>query len=534
METVANPEHAKKLEPLGLINLGNLYWNAGAAFLYEQSIRRREGYLAHNGPLVVRTGQYTGRSPKDRFIVKDDVSKDLVNWGPINVPIEPDRFENLFRRLQAYTQGKDLFVQDCHVNADPQYQKPIRVITETAWHNLFARNMFIRSHEPGYYHEPIFTVLNLPNFKAIPEYDGTNSEAFVIISFTKKMVIIGGTSYGGEIKKSIFSVMNYMLPQEDVLPMHCSANVGVNGDSALFFGLSGTGKTTLSADPTRKLIGDDEHGWSPNGVFNMEGGCYAKVINLSEEAEPEIYSTTKRFGTILENVAMDINTRRVDLDDNSLTDNTRASYPITHIPNIVKEGHGPHPKNIIFLTADAFGVLPPISKLTRAQAMYHFISGYTSKLAGTERGVKDPQPAFSTLFGAPFMPLDPLTYAEMLGKRMEQHDATVWLVNTGWTGGPYGEGHRMAIKYTRMMVNSALEGQLEGVSFNQEPIFGLQIPAEVPGVPAEVLQPRETWKDKKAYDKQAVELAKKFHENFKHFEQDASDEIRGAGPLAGA
>lgn len=533
METYSTPKHRELLENIGLTNLGNVYWNPNAPFLYERAIRRREGMIAHLGPLVVRTGQYTGRSPKDRFIVHDAASEKLVDWGKINVPIEPERFNSLFLRLQAYVQGKDLFVQDAHVGADPDYQKPIRVITETAWHNLFARNMFIRSHEPGYYHEPFFTVLNLPNFKAIPEVDGTNSEAFVIISFERKMVIIGGTSYGGEIKKSIFSVMNYVLPQENVLPMHCSANVGPNGDTALFFGLSGTGKTTLSADPNRRLIGDDEHGWSPNGVFNMEGGCYAKVINLSAEAEPEIYQTTRAFGTILENVAMDVNTRRVDLDDNSLTENTRASYPITHIPNIVPEGHGPHPKNIIFLTADAFGVLPPISRLTTEQAMYHFISGYTSKLAGTERGIKDPQPAFSSLFGAPFMPLAPQKYAEMLGKRMEEHGAKVWLVNTGWTGGAYGEGHRMEIKYTRAMVNAALDGSLDKVVFDTEPVFGLEIPAEVPGVPSEVLTPRQTWKDPEAYDKAAEQLAKRFHENFKEYEKDAGDEILAAAPPAG-
>lgn len=533
MESFTTPQHRKILEDIGLTNLGNVYWNPGAAFLYEQAIRRREGLLAHQGPLVVRTGQYTGRSPKDRFIVRDSVSDKTVNWGSINVPVEAEKFDNLFRRLQAYVQGKDLFVQDAHVGADPKFQKPIRVITETAWHNMFARNMFIRSHEPGYYHDPFFTVLNLPNFKAIPEIDGTNSEAFIIISFERKMVIIGGTSYGGEIKKSIFSVMNYQLPQEEVLPMHCSANVGPEGDAALFFGLSGTGKTTLSADPTRRLIGDDEHGWSPNGVFNMEGGCYAKVINLSPEAEPEIFSTTKRFGTILENVAMDVNTRRVDLDDNSLTENTRASYPITHIPNIVPEGHGPHPKNIIFLTADAFGVLPPISKLTTEQAMYHFISGYTSKLAGTERGIKDPQPAFSSLFGAPFMPLAPQKYAEMLGERMQEHGATVWLVNTGWTGGQYGEGHRMEIKYTRAMVNAALNGSLEKCEFEVEPMFGLNIPVEVPGVPSEVLFPKRTWKDGAAYDKAAEQLASRFHENFEKYEKDAGADVASAAPPAG-
>jgi len=534
MEVVANPAHAEHLKPLGFINLGNVYWNPGTAFLYEQAIRRREGYIAHLGPLVVRTGSYTGRSPNDRFIVMDEFSKDIVHWGKINVPIDEERFSRLFHRLQAYVQGKDLFVQDCHVNADQQYTKPIRVVTETAWHNLFARNMFIRSHEPGYYHEPIFTVLNLPNFKAIPEVDGTNSEAFIIISFKKKMVIIGGTLYGGEIKKSIFSVMNFMLPQEGVLPMHCSANIGPDGKTALFFGLSGTGKTTLSADKNRQLIGDDEHGWSPNGVFNMEGGCYAKVINLSQEAEPEIFDTTRRFGTILENVSLDINTRQIDLMDGSLTENTRASYPLHHIPNIAPSSTGGHPKHIMFLTADAFGVLPPISKLTRSQAMYHFMSGYTAKLAGTERGVTEPKAAFSTLFGAPFMPLASQKYAEMLGERIDKYNAQVWLVNTGWTGGPYGVGHRMPIKHTRAMINAALNGELDSVETLQEPFFGLHIPKSIPGVPDEVLNPRLTWEDKAAYDKKATELASLFHQNFDAgFAEDSSEEIRMAGPLVG-
>jgi len=533
METVANPEHAKRLESLGLINLGNVYWNPGTSFLYEQAIRRREGYLGHLGPLVVRTGNYTGRSPNDRFIVMDDISKDTVDWGKFNVSIEEEKFRNLFHRLRAYVQGKDLFVQDCHAGADHSYKLPIRVITETAWHNLFARNMFRGSHDPGFEHKPRFTVLNLPNFKAIPELDSTNSEAFIIISFKFNLVIIGGTSYAGEIKKSIFSVMNYLLPKEDVLPMHCSANVGPDGESALFFGLSGTGKTTLSADESRQLIGDDEHGWSPDGVFNMEGGCYAKVIKLSKEAEPEIFATTRRYGTILENVGFDTNSRKVDLDDNSLTENTRASYPLDHIPNIKEDSKGPHPKNVMFLTADAFGVLPPISLLSKEQAMYHFISGYTAKLAGTERGVKDPKATFSSLFGAPFMPLAPQKYAEMLGEKMEKHGSKVWLINTGWTGGAYGTGHRMEIKYTRAMVNAALNGDLNNVEFEQEPFFGLMIPKSVDGVPSEILNPKNTWNDGDAYDKKATELASLFHENFMVSGNKASDIVKKAGPLVG-
>ncbi|MDP8206662.1 MAG: phosphoenolpyruvate carboxykinase (ATP) [Candidatus Electryonea clarkiae] len=532
METIQGKEK-HGLEYLGLTNLGTIYWNPSTPFLYEQAIRRREGYLAHHGPLVVRTGHYTGRSPNDRFIVDDSYSHDKVDWGPDNVPFPQDKFEMLFRRLQAYVQGRDLFVQDVHSGADMDYRLPVRVINEFAWQNLFARNLFRQPHDPGHRHDAAFTVLGMPNFKAIPEFDGTNSEAFVVLSFERKLVLIGGTAYAGEMKKSMFSAMNLILPGEDVLPMHCSANVGPNGDCALFFGLSGTGKTTLSADQSRQLIGDDEHGWSPNGVFNFEGGCYAKVIKLSHEAEPEIHETTRRFGTILENVGFDIDTRRVDLYDGSLTENTRAAYPLGHIPNVKEDSMGPHPKNVIFLTADAFGVLPPISKLTPEQAMYHFMSGYTAKLAGTERGVTEPKATFSACFGSPFMTLSPTVYAELLGKKLHEQKSNVWLVNTGWTGGPFGVGHRMEIKYTRIMVNAALDGKLDNVPTRQEKIFGLHIPESVPGVPAKVLDPKMTWDDKGAYDIKAGELAELFHKNFKAFAAKSTPEVIDAGPLHG-
>lgn len=530
METV----HASHgLDDIGLTNLGNVYWNPTTPVLYEQIVRRREGYVAHLGPVVVRTGNYTGRSPDDRFIVDDAVSHDLVDWGPVNISFDKAKFDLIFRRLQAYVQGKDLFVQDAHVGADPDYHLPIRVVTEFAWQSMFARNMFRQVHVPGYHHNPQFTVIAMPNFKAIPEIDGTNSEAFILLSFERRLVLIGGTSYAGEMKKSMFSAMNFLLPGKDVLPMHCSANMGSDGDVALFFGLSGTGKTTLSADPHRQLIGDDEHGWSSNGVFNFEGGCYAKVIRLSEEAEPEIYSTTRRFGTILENVGFDIDSRRVDLDDDSLTENTRASYPLAHIPNVVHSAMGGHPTNVIFLTADAFGVLPPLSKLTSEQAMYHFLSGYTAKLAGTERGVQDPKPAFSACFGAPFMTLSPTVYANMLGKLLKKHGSRVWLVNTGWTGGPYGTGHRMPIKHTRAMINAALAGDLDDVDTRREEYFGLHIPVSVPNVPSEVLDPKTTWSDPVSYEKKATELAGAFHDNFRKFEGNVDENIILAGPLAG-
>ncbi len=520
------------LDYLKLKNLNQVYWNPTTAKLYEEIIQRREGLLSHMGPVVVRTGAYTGRSPNDKFIVKEPSTEKNISWGKVNRPFDPEKFEDLWHRMQAYLQGKDVFIQDNHIGADPKYKIPLRIITEYAWQSLFARNMFNRilDFDELKNHVPEYTIVVLPGFKAIPEIDGTNSEAFILLHLAKKMVLIGGTSYAGEIKKSAFTLMNFVLPFEDVLPMHCSANVGVKGDTALFFGLSGTGKTTLSADPNRRLIGDDEHGWSEQGVFNFEGGCYAKVIRLSPEAEPEIYETTRRFGTILENVAIDPYTRRVDLDDASLTENTRASYPITHLEHIVPEGMGGHPKNVIFLTADAFGVLPPISRLTPEQAMYQFLLGYTAKVAGTERGITEPEATFSSCFGAPFMPQHPTVYAELLGDKINHHHAAVWLVNTGWIGGPFGVGKRISIKYTRTLLNSALEGKLDQVNYQKDPVFGLSVPASCPGVPSEILMPKNTWQDKKAYDEQARKLARLFRENFREYEKHVSQDVLKAGP----
>jgi len=517
----------------GIRNANTVWWNLSTPALYEQAVQRHEGLVAHLGPLVTRTGQYTGRSPKDRFIVKEPSTENTVHWGRVNVPFEPERYEVLRARLTAYLQGRDLFVQDCYTGADPDHKMPIRVINETAWHNLFARNMFIQEHDPEKLaaHDPEYTIIHAPGFLAVPEEDGTNSEAFVILHLGKKEVLIGGTAYAGEIKKSMFSIMNYLLPRKGVLPMHCSANYGESEDDvALFFGLSGTGKTTLSADSTRTLIGDDEHGWSDNGVFNFEGGCYAKVIRLSPEGEPEIYQTTRRFGTILENVAMDSQRRRLDLDSDAFTENTRASYPIPHIPNATRQLRGGHPRNVLFLTADAFGVLPPVSKLSSAQAMYHFLSGYTAKVAGTERGITEPQPNFSACFGAPFLPLDPVTYADLLGEKTRKHDAQVWLVNTGWSGGPFGVGHRMELEHTRGMVRAILDGSLADVPTVEDPVFGVQVPESCPHVPSEILQPRNTWEDKDAYDAQAAKLAGMFTDNFQHFQGRVSDEVAGAGP----
>jgi phosphoenolpyruvate carboxykinase (ATP) len=519
------------LDKHGLVNVNDVYWNLPTSALYEEAVRRREGLIAHLGPLVVRTGHHTGRSPNDKFIVREASSQEAIWWGNVNRPFDPERFDRLYARLLAYLQLKDVFVQDCFASADPEYRIPIRVITEYAWHSLFARNMFIQASLDQYANfEPEFTIIDTPRFHAVPSMDGTQSEVYIIVHFGQKVVIIGGTSYGGEIKKSVFTILNYLLPLEHVLSMHCSANVGENGDVALFFGLSGTGKTTLSADPHRRLIGDDEHGWSERGVFNFEGGCYAKVIRLSAEAEPEIYQSTRRFGTILENVAIETSTRRVDLDDDTLTENTRAAYPVTHLPQIVRSGMAGHPNNIIFLTADAFGVMPPIAKLTPQQAMYHFLSGYTAKVAGTEKGVVEPQATFSTCFGAPFMALHPTVYAKLLGEKIEKHQVQCWLVNTGWTGGPYGVGQRMRIAYTRAMINAALNGDLEGASFEPDPIFGVYMPAACCDVPNEVLRPRNTWTDKTAYDQQAHKLARMFADNFRQFEDMVTEEVRAAGP----
>ena len=534
MQTQNTTHSQYGLENHGIRNVNTIYWNLSTPLLYEEAIRRREARLAHLGPLVVRTGQHTGRAPNDKFIVKEPSSADKVWWGKVNKPIAPEQFEILKKRLLAYLQGKDLFVQDCFAGADPQYRLPIRVITETAWHSLFARDMFIRATpEELAAHQPQFTVINAPNFHADPEIDGTRSEVFIALNFAQKTVLIGGTQYAGEIKKSIFTVLNYLLPQQHVLSMHCSANIGSSGETAVFFGLSGTGKTTLSADPTRTLIGDDEHGWSDRGVFNFEGGCYAKVIKLSPTAEPEIYDTTRRFGTLLENVAFDSVTGRLDLDDDALTENTRAAYPISHISNATRDGLGGHPTNIIMLTADAFGVLPPIAKLTSAQAMYHFLSGYTAKVAGTEKGVTEPTATFSTCFGAPFMALSPTVYANLLGEKIAQHQVNVWLVNTGWSGGPYGIGQRMKIAYTRAMVHAALNGALDDVATTSDPIFGIAVPMTCPDVPPEVLNARNTWADKAAYDAQARKLAGMFADNFQTFEKDVSQDVRDAGPRRG-
>jgi len=522
----------KDLEALGIKNLHEVFYNNGIPALYEQVVRRREGLLAHLGPIVVRTGYHTGRSPNDKFFVKEPTSENNIWWGKVNKSMNEGDFDKLFAKMMTYIQGKDLYVEDCYVCADEKYRLPIRVINEAAWHNLFAKNMFRRYDDPSEleHHVPQFTVINMSHFYAFPLYDGTNSEVFIIINFGKKLVLIGGTSYAGEIKKSIFTILNYLMPIKNVMSMHCSANVGERGDVAIFFGLSGTGKTTLSADPKRKLIGDDEHGWSEEGVFNYEGGCYAKVIRLSEEAEPDIYEATRRFGTILENVQIDSQTRRIDLNDDTLTENTRAAYPITYIKNIMEEGKAGHPENIVMLTADAFGVLPPISKLTAEQAMYHFISGYTAKVAGTEKGVTEPKATFSTCFGAPFMVWHPSVYAKLLGEKIKKHKVKCWLVNTGWTGGPYGVGSRMKIKYTRAMLNAALDGKLDKVEYETYPIFNLQIPKTCEGVPSEVLNPKNTWEDKKAYDEMAKVLADMFVNNFKEYEAETTKEISAAGP----
>jgi len=496
-------------------------------------VRRREGAILHLGPLVVTTGDYTGRSPRDKFVVRESLSENEIWWGKINQPLAEDRYASLFRKVMAYIQNRDIFVLDAYAGADPQYRLPIRIITEYAWHNLFSRNMFILETDPEKLskHVPAFTVIDMPRLHAEPEYDATRSQTFIVVNFKERLVMIGGTEYAGEIKKSIFTALNYYLPNQGVLSMHCSANYGHKQDDvALFFGLSGTGKTTLSNDPQRMLIGDDEHGWSDDGIFNFEGGCYAKVIRLDPKGEPEIYQTTRRFGTILENVVYSSANRRVNLDDATYTENTRAVYPISHIANADREGMAGHPKNVIFLTADAFGVLPPISRLSKAQAMYHFLSGYTAKVAGTERGVTEPQPEFSTCFGAPFIPVHPNRYAQLLGEKIDRHSAQVWLVNTGWTGGPYGEGSRIKLNHTRRMISAILSGELTGVSTTREPFFDLEIPVHVEGVPDQLLNPRHTWQDPERYDAQAGRLAEMFAENFLQFAEGVTPEIRAAGP----
>ena len=507
------------------LKAATLWENLSPAELIEHAVRRGEGVLGRDGQLIVDTRPHTGRSPKDKFFVKEPSSQDHIDWGDTNQPIEPARFDALFDRVQAYLSERDVYQRDCYVGADERYRVPVRVYTEFAWHSLFAHHLFItpKTPDPGFV--PEFTVVDAALFQGDPERDGLRTSTFCLVNFERRMILIGGTRYAGEIKKSVFTIMNYLLPLRDALPMHSSANVGKDGDTAIFFGLSGTGKTTLSSDPHRPLIGDDEHGWSTDGVFNFEGGCYAKVIRLSQTAEPEIWAATNRFSTVLENVVYDERTRDLDVDSEAKTENTRSAYPLEFIPNVVPGSKGPNPNTIIMLTADAFGVLPPISKLTRQQAMYHFLSGYTAKVAGTERGVTEPTATFSTCFGAPFMVHHPTVYAKLLGKKIDEHEVECWLVNTGWNGGPYGVGKRMSIAHTRAMVNAAIEGTIPR-EFESEPFFGLRIPKSVPGVPDEVLNPRNSWADKAAYDAQARKLATLFFENFKRFEPYASEGVK--------
>ncbi|GGR85637.1 phosphoenolpyruvate carboxykinase (ATP) [Deinococcus sedimenti] len=521
--TATNP-----LADLG-IKTATIHLNPGVTELYADAIRLGEGVQAASGPLTVRTNK-TGRSPKDRFIVEDDQTRDRVWWGGFNTPISPVVFDRLLDKMTRYAEGKELFVQQVYAGTDPRYRIGCRMVTEMAYHSLFIRNMFVRPtpDELESFHTD-WTVLNIPSFKADPAVDGVRSDTFIIVNFTKKMIIAGGTQYAGENKKGIFGVLNYLLPEAGVMPMHCSANVGEGGDVALFFGLSGTGKTTLSADPSRKLIGDDEHGWTDTGVFNFEGGCYAKVINLNAEAEPAIYRTTRTYGTVLENVVLD-DQGQPDLNDGSLTENTRSAYPIDQIGNVQPGSIAGHPKNVVFLTADAYGVLPPISRLSAEQTMYQFISGFTAKIPGTEDGVTEPSPTFSTCFGAPFMPRHPGEYARLLAQKVQESGARVWLVNTGWSGGMYGQGKRMSIAHTRAMINAALSGALDDVPFEKEGFFDLEIPTSVPGVPEGVLNPRDAWADKGAYDQTARKLARMFRENFKRFEAGVDAAVTNSMP----
>lgn len=519
----------------GISNLRLAYWNLTTEALYEEAVFRGEGALVAGGPFVANTGKHTARSANDKFVVRETDSQGNVWWGVYNRPFEPGKFDELYARMLGFLQGRDVFVQDVYAGADENYRLPVRIVTELAWHSHFVRNMFILPESLEEYKRfvPEFTILAMPSFKAAPAVDNTNSETFICLSFEKKLAIIGNSAYAGEIKKSVFTILNYLLPLEGVLSMHCSANVNPDDpdDVALFFGLSGTGKTTLSADPTRRLIGDDEHGWSDEGVFNFEGGCYAKVIGLSESAEPEIYATTKRFGTILENVTFDPITRLIDLDDDTLTENTRASYPLEFIHNAVPEKKAGHPKNVILLTCDASGVMPPIARLTPNQALYQFISGYTSKIAGTEVGLRDePEITFSACFGGPFMVHHPYKYADLLKRKIERYGVTCWLVNTGWVGGPYGIGKRISIRYTRALLNAALNGKLAQVDYYRDPIFGFEVPKTCPDVPESVLQPWSSWPSREDYDKRYKDLAARFRENFKKFEAGTPRDVIEAGP----
>ncbi len=524
------------LEALGLDNLRKVYWNLPEEALYEEAIFRNEGKISRHGPFVVNTGRHTARAANDKVIVQEADSEGHIWWGQYNRPYSPEKFNDLFNRVQGFLQGRDIFVQDCFAGADPDYRLPVRIITEHAWHSLFARNMFLTptSNEEYRRHVPEFTVIAVPSFKAFPQIDNTQSNTVIAINFEQKLCIVGNSGYAGEIKKSVFTIMNYLLPLEGVMTMHCSANTGKQGDVALFFGLSGTGKTTLSADPTRALIGDDEHGWSDEGVFNFEAGCYAKVIALSPSAEPEIYACTRKFGTILENVVYDPVTRLIDLDDDHFTENTRASYPLDFIENALPDMRGGHPRNIIMLTCDASGVMPPIARLSPDQALYHFISGYTAKVGGTEIGLgEEPEITFSTCFGGPFMVHHPAYYAELLKRKILRYGVNCWLLNTGWVGGPYGIGKRISIKYTRAMLNAALNGDLQEVAYTTDPIFGFEVPRACPDVPDNVLDPASSWASREAYMKRYRSLASRFVDNFKKYADAVPDEVQAAGPKIG-
>ncbi|WP_345226415.1 phosphoenolpyruvate carboxykinase (ATP) [Hymenobacter koreensis] len=533
METSTSAAALDRLKPLGITQAQEVRLNLTPAELVEEALRNGEGTLTDTGALMADTGKFTGRSPKDRFVVRDANTEDSVWWGDINIPFDADKFDQLHQKMVAYLADKKIYVRDAMAGAHPDYELKLRVVNELAWHNLFCYNMFLRPEEGADTSwTPDFSIICAPGFEADPAVDGTRQPNFAILNFTKKMILIGGTGYAGEMKKGIFGVLNYLLPHErETLPMHCSANVGESGDAAIFFGLSGTGKTTLSADPNRGLIGDDEHGWMPgqNGIFNFEGGCYAKVIDLSKEKEPQIWDAIK-FGSIVENTRFIPGTHTVDYANKSVTENTRTAYPINYIDNAIEPSVAGVPKNIFFLTADAFGVLPPISRLDKSHAMYHFMSGYTAKVAGTEMGITEPQTTFSACFGAVFLPLHPTKYAEMLGQKMEEHEVNVWLINTGWSGGSYGVGSRMKLPYTRAMITAALEGKLNDVEFVKHPIFGVEVPASVPGVPTEILDPRNTWSDKEGYDKTAASLAEKFVNNFKKYADFANEEILAGAP----
>jgi len=535
VENVGNRASRFGLEKADLGGVKTAHWNLSAPQLIEHACRRGEGQLTAHGAFIALTGEHTGRSPNDRFVVEEDSTKDVIAWGDVNRAITATQFDQVHAKMLAHLNDAEVFVQDCYSGAETINRLKVRVVTENAWHNLFARNMFIQPpNEDLETFEPEFTVLQAPSLTADPATDGTTSGTFILVHLAKKLIIIGGSAYAGEIKKSIFSIMNFLMPEQDVLPMHCSANVGPNGDSAIFFGLSGTGKTTLSADSSRSLIGDDEHGWGETGVFNFEGGCYAKTINLTHEAEPEIYDLCYTFGSIIENVTMDPDSRTLDFFDTTYSENGRVSYDLSEVPNASETSRAGHPRNIIMLTCDAFGVLPPISKLSPEQAMYHFLSGYTAKVAGTERGLTEPVATFSTCFGAPFMPRHPTVYAKLLGARMAEHGSNCWLVNTGWSGGGYGTGERMKIAYTRAMVNAALDGRLNSAAFTPDPNFGVLVPDSCPDVPFEVLVPRNTWVDKTAYDAQARKLTQLFEENFKKFSASVNADVNAAAIKAAA